>query len=60
VPLLPGDADVSLDLQQALTTVYDIIGYDELVDYSQPPYGPLTPEQAAWVEERLRSAGRRR
>jgi hypothetical protein len=59
VPLLPGDADATLDLQQALTTVYDIIGYDELIDYSQPPPGPLTPEQRAWVEERLRSAGRR-
>jgi hypothetical protein len=59
VPLLPGDADIPLDLQQALTTIYDIIGYGELVDYSQPPPGPLTAEQMAWVEERLRSAGRR-
>jgi hypothetical protein len=59
VPLLPGDPDVPLDLHQALTTVYDILGYDELVDYRQPPPGPLTREQAAWVEERLRTAGRR-
>jgi hypothetical protein len=34
VPLLPGDADAILDLQRALTTVYDILGYDELIDYN--------------------------
>jgi Protein of unknown function (DUF4058) len=60
IPLLPGDAAVPLDLQQALAVVYDIIGYDELVDYSQPPPGPLTPAEAVWVEEQLRRAGRRK
>ncbi|HEX5272107.1 MAG TPA: DUF4058 family protein [Gemmataceae bacterium] len=60
VPLLPDDPDVPLDLQAALSAEYDVIGYDELVDYTQPPLGPLTPAQAAWIEERLRSAGRRR
>ena len=33
VPLLPGDPDVPLDLQAALTTVYGIFGYDETIDY---------------------------
>jgi hypothetical protein len=37
VPLLPGDADVTLDLQQALTNVYDLLGYDLAIDYSGPP-----------------------
>jgi hypothetical protein len=59
VPLLPADADVFLDLQQALTTIYDIIGYDELLDYRGPPPGPLTPAELAWVEEQLRRVGRR-
>jgi hypothetical protein len=59
VPLLPDDAPMPLDLQQALTVVYDIIGYDELVDYTQPPPGPLTPAEAVWVEEQLRRTGRR-
>jgi len=59
IPLLPGDPDVSLDVQRALTTVYDILGYDEAVDYSLPPSGPLSPQDAAWVEERLRQARRR-
>jgi hypothetical protein len=60
IPLLPGDAPVLLDLQQALSVVYNIIGYDELVDYSQPPPGPLTPGESAWVEGQLCLAGRRR
>ncbi|MCI0682490.1 MAG: DUF4058 family protein [Gemmataceae bacterium] len=59
VPLLPGDADAVLDLQAALTTVYDILGYDDLIDYRLPPPGPLTPEEASWIDEQLRRAGRR-
>jgi hypothetical protein len=59
IPLLPEDPAVPLDLQQALGVVYDIIGYDELVDYTQPPPGPLSPGETTWVEERLRQAGRR-
>jgi hypothetical protein len=59
VPLLAGDPDVPLDLQRALQTVYDIIGYDDLLDYSQAPPGPLTPGELAWVEEQLRQSGRR-
>ncbi len=59
VPLLPGDADVHLDLQKALTTVYDILSYDELIDYQAPPPGPLSDADSAWVSEQLRRAGRR-
>lgn len=58
IPLLPGDASVPLDLQQALGVVYDIIGYDDLIDYTQPPPGPHTPVETSWIEERLRRAGR--
>lgn len=53
VPLLPGDADVPLDLQLCLTTVYDLLGYDLAVDYRQPPEVPLSTEEAAWATERL-------
>ena len=59
VPLLPGDSEVLLDLQQALSVIYEIIGYDELVDYSKPPPGPLTSEESAWIEEQLRRIGKR-
>ena len=53
LPLLPGDPDVMLDLQQAFTNVYESIGYDLAVDYAQPPEVPLSAESAAWVAERL-------
>jgi hypothetical protein len=59
VPLLPEDPDVDLDLQAALSTEYDIMGYDDSIDYSQPPPGPMTAQQLTWVDERLRAAGRR-
>jgi hypothetical protein len=60
VPLLPEDSEVYLDLQAALSTVYNIIKYDRLLDYSQPPPGPMTPEQMAWIDERLKQSGRRK
>jgi len=54
VPLLAGDADVWLDLQAAFTAAYALPGYDWIVDYSQPPDVPLTPEEAVWAEAHLR------
>jgi hypothetical protein len=60
VPLLAGDADAKLDLQQALTTVYDDNRLSSLIDYSKPPEVPLSPEQAAWVQKCLRAAGLRK
>lgn len=55
IPLLPGDADVTLDLQQAFTTIYDLLGYDLAVDYSLPPEVPVRGESAKWTEARARS-----
>jgi hypothetical protein len=59
VPLLPGDADAQLDLQQALAVVYDECGLNYMSDYSKPPEVSLSPEQATWVDEHLRAAGLR-
>jgi hypothetical protein len=48
VPLRPSDADVPLDLQAALDTVYDEAQYGLTLDYdSAPP--PLSDEEAAWA-----------
>jgi hypothetical protein len=58
VPLLPGDADVPLDLQHALTNVYDLGGYDLLVNYAKPPEVPLSAEESAWADQRLRAGSR--
>ena len=57
VPLLDGDPDIALDLQQALDTIYDETGYDLAVDYSKPLEAPLEGEAAVWAAERLQSAG---
>ena len=53
VPLLPGDEDVPLDLQEALSTVYDTFRYALTIDYARPPEVPLRPEEAAWANQRL-------
>ena len=57
IPLLAGDADVTLDLSKALATIYDLLGFDLSIDYSRPPGVPLSPEESRWVEQRLRDAG---
>ncbi len=57
IPLLPGDADVGLDLQKALTTVYDILGYDELIDYQTTPPGELSTAEKAWLSENCSTRG---
>ncbi|HEX9374322.1 MAG TPA: DUF4058 family protein [Roseiflexaceae bacterium] len=59
LPLLPGDADVELDLQAAFDSVYDILSYDTLIDYLQLPDIPLDEEAQAWANQRLREAGLR-
>ena len=53
IPLLPGDDDVPLDLQAALTGAYDAYGFDLEIDYRKFPEFPLPPEEAAWVREHL-------
>jgi len=60
VPLLPGHADTTLDLERALTSVYDDNRLSLMIDYSKSPNVPHSPEQAAWVNEHLRAAGLRR
>jgi Protein of unknown function (DUF4058) len=59
VPLLTGDPDVPLDLQAALRTIYDLLGYDLAIDYLQPAEVPLPHEQDAWAHGLLRAAGLR-
>ncbi len=49
VPLLAGDPEIALDVQQAFDNVYDLRGFDLLLDYSQPPEVTLAPEEARWA-----------
>lgn len=53
IPLLETDADVTLDLQQAFSSVYETFRYDRTVDYSAATRPPLSPADAAWARERI-------
>jgi hypothetical protein len=59
VPLLKGDPDVPLNLQEAFAKVYNEGGFDLVVDYRQPPDVELSSEEAAWLDQHLRSTGLR-
>jgi hypothetical protein len=49
VPLAGRDPDAVLDLQAAVTAVYDRAGYDYLLDYAAPVSPPLPAEDEAWA-----------
>lgn len=59
VPLREPDPDVVLDLQAIFARCYDNGGYADLVDYRQPPPGPLSAEEMAWLDGLLRGKGLR-
>jgi hypothetical protein len=59
IPLADRDPDIHLDLDLAFRTVYDLYEYDRDIDYSQRLVVELSSEQQAWVDERLKAAGRR-
>ena len=59
VPLLPGDADVPLDLQQTFTATYDLLGYDLAIDYTRPPEPPLDDAESSIADGLLHTAGLR-
>ncbi len=49
-----GDTEPAISLQTLLNEVYDIYGYDLVVDYSQQPVSGLSEADAAWVDALLR------
>jgi len=61
IPLLPGDPDASVDLQQVLDRAYDRAGYHRRVDYEEaPPLPDLPVEQLEWAVRLLRERGARK
>lgn len=54
VPLLEGDADVQLDLQQVIESIYDDVEFDRAIDYSRPPVPPLTGDDEIWADKLLK------
>ncbi|ETW97335.1 MAG: hypothetical protein ETSY1_23015 [Candidatus Entotheonella factor] len=55
LPLLAGDDDADLDLQDAFTSVYDALGYDLSTDYSRPPHLSLRAHASLVATEAKRS-----
>ena len=54
IPLLPGQGDMTVPLQPILARCYDTGQYARRVRYDLPvPEPELTPDQRAWVAERL-------
>ena len=54
VPLRTPDPDARLDLQSILNRVYDAAGYADYI-YDANPQPPLTPADAGWAAELVRS-----
>lgn len=55
IPLLPGDPDVTLDLQAVFRRTYDAGPYPREIRYEEDqPVPPLPPNQAAWAEQLVR------
>ncbi|MFO7539965.1 MAG: DUF4058 family protein [Chloroflexota bacterium] len=57
VPLLPPDEDVVLTLQTAVDACFDLVGYERLLDYQQPPPPPaFSTEDTDWINGRIAAA----
>lgn len=59
IPLRPGDQPCELPLQPLIDDAYKNSRYGSTIDYRRPCEPPLEDEDAAWVDELLRKAGRR-
>ncbi len=57
IPLLPGDADVTVDLQAVFDRCYDAGPYRREIRYLEDqPVPPLTPKQAKWARALVEAA----
>jgi hypothetical protein len=54
IPLVHPDPDVIVPLQPLVDAVYERSRYGRRIDYTKPLTPPLTPEQSAWLQNRLR------
>ena len=59
LPLRAEDTEPVIDLQALLNEIYDISGYDLVIDYSKEPVPPLSEADAAWNDAWLRQQGLR-
>ena len=60
VPLLAGDAEPKIPLNELLHNLYRDDYYANYVDYGADPEGPLSDDDRAWLDRMLREQGLRR
>jgi hypothetical protein len=58
IPLADDDPDVPLDLQAAVSQVYEAGRYRDRIDYRSPCQPPLEEDDQAWAHELSRAAAR--
>jgi hypothetical protein len=54
IPLLPGDPDAPVDLQQEFDHAYEINGYEMDINYDRDPVPPLASDAADWARELIK------
>lgn len=59
IPLDPGVPDAMLDLQQVVSATHAKFAFSTMLDYRKSPPGTFSPDDLAWIDERLRVAGQR-
>jgi len=59
IPLRPTDRPVQLPLQMLFDAAYEDGRYDQTIDYSRPLDPPFELNDATWVEQLLKSVGKR-
>ncbi len=59
LPLRAGDTEPIINLQALLNDVYNLYGYDLVVDYHQEPVPKLGEDGAVWSDVLLRGQGLR-
>lgn len=60
IPLAGKDADVILDVQDALEKTWDAAAYDLRIQYDQPCDPPLSKKDQTWANDLIRKAKRKR
>jgi len=59
IPLRPVDDDALLDIQAVVDVAYASSRYDKTINYRNDCKPPLNSSEAAWVDELLKSVGKR-
>jgi hypothetical protein len=56
LPLAPGDAEPTVELDTVFHDLYERASFDLRLDYSQRPVPPLSEDDAVWAERLIESA----